>query len=472
MTTNIDNNLQNLDEFIKEKELKEQIKEYDEYRQIYKDLEKLIVKNQLVIYGGFALNELLPKKSKIYDDNELPDYDVYIPYNIKDGLDIREFKRNQNKSINLIKLIEKFNSDNITSLQQGHNPETLKLFVNYTGVLDISFISPSKYKLHLYIYEQEKSKINKNQSKKFVINPIYLKMAFYQELGKEGSYFRWMKLYKRLHLFNNNYFNEQFLNPKKDKYLKDKINLDIIYNKDLIKVRNEVIKNCNNRSIIISGIYVYLKYILEYNEHNKIFKKEISKNINIKSLLNYNCNDYLDLIMDYSNNEEYNENMKDIQLQLFKKIKELNNEYELEVIEYGTKGFGFNTLKMYLIYKREKFYICQLMKVDNECILYRKKGNNKYIGEDGLIRFLYINLMNNYDNKELRIFYYQLIYNLERLVTKKYKGKIKERFNTQCLGDELTLKMRKKIGMVLNEKKHKRLITRNFTNFKEKNYKL
>lgn len=462
MSNSIEKNLQNLNNFIKDKELKEQLKEYDEYRDVYKKLEKLIIDNQFVIYGGFALNELLPNKAKIYDDNELPDYDIYIPLNIKDGLNVREFKKNEKKSINLLNLIDKFSKYNITSLQQGHNPGTLKLFVNYTGVLDISFISPQIYKLHLYIYEQEKTKINKNQTHKFVINPLYLKMAFYQELGKEGSYFRWMKLYKRLHLFNNNYFNELFLNPKKDKYLKDKIKLDITYNEDIIKIREEVIKFCRNKQIAISGIYTYLKYIIEYNKQ-QLFKKEISNNLELKTLTHYTTNNYIDLILEHKNIEEFNKLIEDFQIYLLEKINRLKNKYNLEVIDYDNTGFGFNTLQFYLKHKNEQFYICQLMKVENECILYRKSNNIKYIGEYGLIRFLYMNLMNNYNNIELRKFYYQLIYNFEKIITNKYKGNIKERFELDCLGDEVNMKMRKKIGMVMNNTKQQRLM--NFRKF-------
>lgn len=455
-TNNIEKNLENLDNLIKQKELKEQLQELDEYKTIYQKLEKLIIKNKLVIYGGYALNELLPKKAKIYDENELPDYDIYIPLlsnNNDTTITSKENKNIKEIMINIIKMIENFKKDNITSLQQGHNPGTLKLFVNYTGILDLSFINPHIYKLHLYIYNTEKYKINKNLNKKFVINPLYLKMAFYQELGKEGSYFRWLKLYKRLHQFDNNYFNELFLNPKKDKFLTNKINLQHVYNTTLIKMRNEVINFCKNKNLVVSGIYTYIKYILDNNIQDKIFTNDILETLNYKKLFTFDCQNYLNILIYFIAND--NNLIEQLELFLLKKIKNINDNYKIEIIDNTNNLFGFNSMQFNLRNKKERIHIFNLIKIDNEKQLYRKKNNIKYISEHGLIRFLYLNLMNNYRNIELRQFYYQLIYNLEKVVKTKYKGKIKEIFDLPHLGEELNIKMRKKIGMITNNISHK-----------------
>jgi len=443
MNSNLEKNLLNLEELVKQKELDEQIQELDEYKNIFKKIEDLIINQQLVIYGGFALNELLPSSHKIYDEYELPDYDVYIPYTLRNNTNKKHLK----KAEELGKLIEKLEIDNIVSLQQGHNPGTLKLFVNYKGVFDISFISSDIYNIHLYIYNEEKKKINKNLTKKFVINPIYLKMAFYQELGKEGSYFRWVKLYKRLHMFNKTYFNDLFLNPKVNQFLKNKISLNINDNKDIINIRKEVINYCKNKEIIVGGINAYLKYMIDENKKN-IFNKKIEKNLNNKTLFNYDCDKYLDMFISIDTEEKINQHINELKDYLIHYIKNINDDYDLVGIDNMNLKFGFNSIIFNLKYKKQISYLFQLYVIDNECILYREKNKIKYIGEDGLIRQLYLYLMNNYENMELRQFYYKLIYNFEKMVEKKYKGKIGKRFKTQCIGDEVNMKERKKIGIV------------------------
>ena len=49
-------------------------------KEIISIVEKFIIDNQLICYGGTAINNILPIKDQFYDkSSELPDYDFFSP---------------------------------------------------------------------------------------------------------------------------------------------------------------------------------------------------------------------------------------------------------------------------------------------------------------------------------------------------------------------------------------------------------
>lgn len=156
-----------------------------ETKKIIKTVEQFIQKNQCVVYGGTAINNILPKTDQFYDyDYELPDYDFFHP----DALELAK------------KLADEYSNkgfDNVEA-KSGVHHGTYKVFVNNLGVADITYLHPELYK-----------KIKGQAIKKegILYAPAnFLRQSMYLELSRPmGDVTRWEKVLKRLNLLNKNY---------------------------------------------------------------------------------------------------------------------------------------------------------------------------------------------------------------------------------------------------------------------------
>jgi len=148
-------------------------------------VEEFLKERQRLLYGGFALNALMPEKDKFYDPKkELPDYDFLTPDPIRDVVD----------------LIDRFHQKGYTDVEPsiGVHEGTYKIYVNYQAVADIT-------NCDLELYEQLwKESVPVGHLRVCPLN--YLRMNMYLELSHPaGDVDRWPKVYKRLLLFNKHY---------------------------------------------------------------------------------------------------------------------------------------------------------------------------------------------------------------------------------------------------------------------------
>lgn len=145
-------------------------------------VEHFLKKSHRLCYGGQAINAHLPKQYKIYDPNKsIPDYDFFTSSTEKD----------------LKTLIEMFKTAGFIeiSAREGMHEGTIKIYVNYTPVADITEIDSKLY--------------NILSKKEFRLNGISyldantLRMMMYLELSRpKGEVERWEKVYQRLLIFN------------------------------------------------------------------------------------------------------------------------------------------------------------------------------------------------------------------------------------------------------------------------------
>ena len=151
-------------------------------------VETFITENNLICYGGTAINAILPNKKKFYDYNiDTPDYDCFSPNAIK-------------HAIELSKIFATNGFENVeakSALFKG----TYKIFINFIPVADISQLEEPVY--------------NQMKDKAFIIDSIYyapsnyLKLSLYQELSRPlGDISRWEKIYNRLTLLKE-HLNER-----------------------------------------------------------------------------------------------------------------------------------------------------------------------------------------------------------------------------------------------------------------------
>ena len=145
-----------------------------------KIVEAFITDNNLICYGGTAINAILSNKKKIYDYNiDTPDYDCFSPNAIKHATELSKIFANNGYE----------NVEAKSALFKG----TYKIFINFIPVADISQLEEPVY--------------NQMKDKAFLINNIYyapsnyLKLSLYQELSRPlGDISRWEKIYNRLTL--------------------------------------------------------------------------------------------------------------------------------------------------------------------------------------------------------------------------------------------------------------------------------
>ena len=145
-------------------------------------VETFLRKKHRLCYGGQAINAHLPKKYKIYDpDKTVPDYDFFTPDQEADILE-------------LSKMLRKAGFGEI-SAREGMHEGTIKIYVNYVPVADITKIDVRLYTL----LSEREFKVDGIS----YLDANTLRMLMYLELSRpRGEVERWGKVYERLLLLN------------------------------------------------------------------------------------------------------------------------------------------------------------------------------------------------------------------------------------------------------------------------------
>lgn len=152
---------------------------------VIKTVKQFIKDNKLILYGGTALNELLPSSKKIYPKHKLADYDVYSSDSLNHAKQLSDLLAH--KGYKYIEMRQATMTDN-----------TFKIFVESIPACDISNISKEEFK-HL-----SDTAIKRNGI--LVSSPDHLLKSLTFELSHPHmSYFRWDKLIDRYEMFNATY---------------------------------------------------------------------------------------------------------------------------------------------------------------------------------------------------------------------------------------------------------------------------
>ena len=157
----------------------------DNIKKIIGILEMFLRKKKLIVYGGLAINNLLPKKDQFYDkSSEIPDYDFFSSNALNDAKELADIYVKEG-------FIE-------VEAKSGQHHGTYKLFVNFIPVADLTYIPKELFN------KLKKSSIS--ISGILYAPPNYLRMGMYLELSRpSGDVSRWEKVLKRLILLNKRY---------------------------------------------------------------------------------------------------------------------------------------------------------------------------------------------------------------------------------------------------------------------------
>lgn len=148
-------------------------------------LTHFLQQNQLIVYGGTAINNILPEKVQFYNrDYELPDYDIF---SVDPLVDIQRLSDIYAK--------EGFSE---VDAKAGVHMHTYKLYINFIPVADFTYLHKEVF------FALKKDSILKNGI--YYASPNFLRLSIYLELSSpEGDVTRWEKITKRLNLLNKYY---------------------------------------------------------------------------------------------------------------------------------------------------------------------------------------------------------------------------------------------------------------------------
>jgi len=199
--------------------------------EIFNIINEYISKNQLICYGGMAINNIIPIKSeRFYDDLDIPDYDCFTPNAIKHVKELAD-------------LLSMYNVEVKSALFKG----TYKLFINFIPIVDFTQV---EYNLYQKIKESS-LKIKDI----YYASPNYLRMNIHLELSRPlGDVSRWIKIYQRLELLNKHH--------------------PFIYNKNIIKTPvqyseyNKLTELCKKWVILGEYAMKYFKFPTKINKSN------------------------------------------------------------------------------------------------------------------------------------------------------------------------------------------------------------
>jgi hypothetical protein len=154
-------------------------------KKMMKIVKQFIQEHKVLCYGGTAINNLLSKKNQFYDpERDIPDYDFFS-------------ETPQEHARRLSDLLAKAGIQNVEA-KPGMHLGTFKVFANYTGVADISFLSRPIFS-KLWRESIAKDDIH-------YVPPNFLRMSVYLELSRPmGNVERWKKVYSRLQRLDSEY---------------------------------------------------------------------------------------------------------------------------------------------------------------------------------------------------------------------------------------------------------------------------
>ncbi len=342
----------------------------DEMTKIYDVIFEFVKKKKLKVYGGFALNLLLLMKNKkvsIYDEDDVPDVDIYSTTPTDD---IQE----------LCDILYKKKFENIEAKPALHG-DTFKLFVNFQEYCDFTYVPLNIYSNIRYI---DIKNINERYNDLKVVNPWFITIDYFRIFcDVAGSYWRLSKQYDRYKLLQKYYPL-----PKITKSLVLTEN-----NKDIKKVIWMLYDYLSlKENILFTGLYVYNYYLY------------ISKYKNVNKNYQFIDIPYLEI---------YSANYKEDGIELINYIENLPEEIKSHIRHEERYPF-FQFIGYSVIFYYDDKPILYMMSNSNKCLPYKKTNSLKFINGQTVKQDNFINICSFDQN---------ILYSLIRLVIVRVEDK-------------------------------------------------
>jgi hypothetical protein len=383
-----------IDKIIREIEVKKLKSVYNEYNDVINLISKFIIKKKLILYGGFVINIILPKKLRFYKDYTINDFDCLSKDPLKDSIELAKIIKNKGYSYIKIK--------------KAKHKGTYRVYVYGKQIFDISIVKSNIYDNLLKYSKKERSRLKYFKDKYNIIPLTIIKKNLYYELSRpEQSGYRWEKIYDRLNILNNIYPTE------KSSVNYECIKIPTIYN-GLTKNILNYIKLSKNPIIDSFALKIYKK--LKVNCCGRI--NDLSKYITILST-NYEQtkNDIVKIIKDCS--------LKNHRIDInnfIDKEDTLYTYYDINIINDDD-----NTI----------FNLINIINVKNECFSINNVNNYTLGSIDTILYFLYTTYIyntiyiNNTGLSNEKLYY---INEYEKYIKENLNNNILKRLKSNCYG--------------------------------------
>lgn len=405
------NNIKNIVDNIEIDKLKKEIKNN---KNLFEIVEKFIKKNNLILYGGYALNLILPKNKKIYKDFTQADFDCYS-YNAKKHV------------IELAKKLKKLKYNLIKVKLAKHN-STFKLYVGTINILDITQLEKKIFEIFIKIHNYEKhNDLLVHYNDNFNIIPLYLmKRNMHYELSRpEGSYYRWEKIFYRSKILDKTYFTKKFNQIRSN----CKLNLNESYLKipnDWNKCIEKLLNYIKKEELPIIDNYA-IKLINNIKDKNCC---RINTYSNILVVLSKQyaktCNNIIRIVNDNIDKKKYN-------------IIKLDKTYTTNSVDILEKRYRIvledkNTKK--------RISLISIINVINNCFSIQKIKGYTVGSIDTILCFLYSYYITYLISKYIKYRHNTVLEDTQQYInlyeTMINKIELKKRLLTNCYGKELT----------------------------------
>ena len=362
-----------------------------EIKKIFDILEEFIKRKKLILYGGTAINNILPKKDQFYDKKYVfPDYDMYS-YNA------------MNDSKELVDLYI-FHGFSECEAKSAIHEGTYKVYVNFIPIADITQV--------------QKSLLDSIKKDSIDIDgmlhspPNLLRMSMYLELSRPfGDVSRWDKILKRLILLNKHY-------PLKAKNCK---NIDVQRNMKMKKKEGRKMYDIIKKIFIDEQVVFFGSYAL--SKYSKYMSHE----------LNYRFDDKPDFDVLSENPQKVCEKIK--------KTFEDNEIYNCSIIKHKKIGEIIPEHHEIKVGKNTISFIYKPIACHSYNIIKYGKHQIKIATIDTMLSFYlaFVYIDSEYYDKNRILCMSKYLFEVQSKNRLAQKGVLK-RFSTTCYGHQKTLK--------------------------------
>jgi hypothetical protein len=175
----LEEQLQKIEELAEQKAEEIEKNYYEKYYPLYDLAIQILKKHEVLLYGGSAINEILPKKLRFYKEDELPDIDVFCKS--KDYARISKDILSQFEKKGYV----------LTTIKEALHENTYKIMTEGLQLIDITVVKED-------IFEILKKGAMNTSFGISTVNLDYLKYSLHNLLSLPLDAHRWPKVFQRL----------------------------------------------------------------------------------------------------------------------------------------------------------------------------------------------------------------------------------------------------------------------------------
>lgn len=406
------------------------------HARLFQIVKQFLQNEKYMLYGGMAINYVLPKEDRFYEIGDIPDYDVFCT--------------NAQKSAFTLTQILYDAGYKYTEAKPAMHYGTYKVYSNFIPVVDFTEVSRTMFN-HLF-----SDSIYSKDIKMWCAPVHYLRMSMYLELSRpKGDISRWSKVYERLRLINKAFpiteRKQLYTNCNKPISYKVSAHKTQTYNDSIIPLLKKILHRCiKHKYVFIGNTCMNILSRARYNSNklnmgneNIIINAEL-QNIHINPKITY-----IDVLV--------NGNLRKNVLSM-KDFIEKNSKHVVRLQHHNSILRGEFLPERYTLYIKNKAIMC--MYSTFACHgYYTLKGKGMRIASIHTLLNIYFAALLTKNNKHMHCHLFNMIQNV---IDIEKRNKYPIVYLGKCYGYQKTIYDMKKSYALRREKKKKIVKMKNF----------